>query len=82
MADSTDPMKLRRQLADLEKSMRSGVLTVEGPDTGRLTYRTYAEMQSARSELLRDIRAAEATASGARRPRRTRRIVLIGTSGL
>lgn len=74
--------RLRRQLAALVKAMGSGVLTVEGPDTGRVTYRTYAEMRSARSDLLRQIREAEAAVAGTPPRRRTRRIVVIGASGL
>jgi hypothetical protein len=73
---------LRRQLAALDKAMASGVLTVEGPDTGRVTYRSYAEMRAARSDLLQRIREAEATATGVMPRRRARRIVLIGASGL
>ncbi len=74
--------RLRRELAALDKTMRSGVLTVEGPDAGRVTYQPYAEMRSARSDLLRDVQTAEAAASGAPPRRRTRRVVMIGTSGL
>lgn len=72
---------LRRQLAALDKAMASGVLTVEGPDTGRVTYRSYGEMRAARSDLLRRIRETEAAATGVAPRRRARRIVLIGTSG-
>lgn len=74
-------VRLRRELAGLERAMSGGVLTVEGPDTGRVTYRSYGEMRAARSDLLRRIREAEAAATGVIPRRRARRIVLIGTSG-
>ncbi len=73
--------RLGRELASLDKAMGSGVLTVEGPDTGRVTYRSYDEMRSARSDKLRQLRDAEALAAGVPRRRRTRRIVMVGVSG-
>lgn len=84
MAETPDQIvtRLRRQLSELERQMGSGVVTVESPDGGRVTYHSYAEKQTARSDLLRRIREAEATASGTPRRRRTRRVVMIGASGL
>lgn len=69
---------LTAQIVALQNAMASGVLTVEDADTGRITYRTYAEMRQALSDLL--ARQAEENADGFR-PRRTRQIVMIGRSG-
>lgn len=83
MADTTqqDLARLRAQLANLDRAMGSGVLTVEQADNGgRTTYRSYAEMQRARTDLSRRIGALDAAVSGTPR-RRARRVVMIGTSG-
>ncbi|UMY16649.1 hypothetical protein MMB17_18480 [Methylobacterium organophilum] len=73
--------KLRAELARLNTAMGSGVLTVEQADNGgRTTYRSYAEMQKARSDLSRRIGNLDASLSGAVR-RRTHRFVLVGRSG-
>lgn len=73
--------KLRRQLATLDQAMASGVLTVEGADgTVRVTYRSYAEMREARSDLSRRISALAASA-GTLVVRRTRQVVITGRNG-
>ncbi|MCJ2032723.1 phage head-tail joining protein [Methylobacterium sp. J-068] len=76
-----DLAKLRRQLATLDQAMASGVLTVEGGDgTGRVTYRSYAEMRAARSDLVGRINALAAT-TGAVQARRTRQVVITARNG-
>lgn len=69
---------LTAQIESLRDAMASGVLTVEDVDTGRITYRTYAEMRQALSDL--EARQADAVAVDGR-PRRTRQIVMTGRSG-
>lgn len=71
---------LDKQIADLRRAMASGVLTVESADTGRVTYRSYAEMRQALSDL-RQLKAAEDASTGAPGPRRTRQVVTTGRSG-
>lgn len=73
--------RLRLHLVALDRAMGSGVLTVERPDAGRVTYRSYAEMRSARSDLMRRIQEAEAMTSGAVARPKTRRVVMLGRSG-
>ena len=76
-----DLAKLRMQLANLDRAMASGALTIEQADNGgRTTYRSYAEMQQARRDLSRRIDGLDATLSGTPR-RRTRRVVMIGIGG-
>lgn len=69
---------LTKQIANLRKSMASGILTVEDADNGRVTYRTYGEMRQALSDLLAQQQAGSA-GSGA--PRRTRQVVMTSRSG-
>lgn len=73
--------RLRRQLADLDRAMASGILTVESPDTGRMTYRSYSEMRAARSDLLARIRELAISVEGETPRRQSRRIVVMGRSG-
>lgn len=73
--------RLRRQLAELDRGMASGILTVESPDTGRMTYRTYAEMRAARSDLLARIRELAAAVEGEAPRLQARRVVVMGRSG-
>ncbi|ACL60603.1 phage head-tail joining protein [Methylobacterium nodulans] len=83
MADTPEQqlVKLRAQLAKLDRAMASGVLTVEQADNaGRITYRSYAEMRQARADLMRRISDLEVSVSGAA-PRRTRQVVMTGRSG-
>lgn len=82
MADDPNVVlaKLRAQLASLDDAMASGVLTVEDADSGRITYRTYAEMRQARSDLAARIRDLLGEVSPALRPR-TRKVVMTGRSG-
>lgn len=83
MADTPEQQlaKSRAQLVKLDAAMASGVLTVEGADnTGRVTYRSYAEMRQARADLVRRIVDMEASAGGAV-ARRTRQVVMTGRSG-
>jgi hypothetical protein len=73
--------KLRRQLVVLDQAMGSGVLTVEGADgTGRVTYRSYAEMRDARADLNKRI-SALAASTGVLAVRRTRQVVITGRNG-
>lgn len=69
---------LNAQIENLRNAMASGVLTVEDADTGRVTYRTYAEMRQALSDLLARQAAEAPTTIG---PRRTRQVVMTGRSG-
>ncbi|SFM76195.1 phage head-tail joining protein [Methylobacterium pseudosasicola] len=71
---------LRNQLAALDGAMASGVLTLEDNDTGRITYRSYAEMRQARADLLVRMRDLELELSPVV-PRRTRQVVMTGRSG-
>ncbi|MGE7417816.1 phage head-tail joining protein [Methylobacterium tarhaniae] len=83
MADTPEQQlaKSRAQLVKLDAAMASGVLTVEGADnTGRVTYRSYAEMRQARADLVRRIADMEASAGGTV-ARRTRQVVMTGRSG-
>lgn len=82
MADdpSLQLAKLRAQLAGLDDAMASGVLTVEDADSGRITYRTYAEMRQARGDLAIRLRDLEGTLGPLLRPR-TRQIVMTGRNG-
>ena len=83
MADTPEQQlaKLQAQLVKLDQAMASGVLTVEGADnTGRVTYRSYAEMRQARADLVRRIDALAGSISGVA-GRATRRIVMTGGSG-
>ena len=84
MAD--DPARelaqLRAQAVKLRGHMASGILTVEGADgTGRVTYRTYAEMRTALGVLSRQISALSAQVEGAISRRRTSQIVITSRSG-
>ncbi|GJD73358.1 phage head-tail joining protein [Methylobacterium goesingense] len=76
-----DLAKMRVQLAKLDQHMASGILTIEGGDgIGRATYRSYAEMRAARSDLVGRINALAATIAAA--PiRRTRQVVVTSRSG-
>lgn len=69
---------LDKQIATLDRAMASGVLTVESPDTGRVTYRSYDEMRRVRADLIARRDAASGDLS---RPRRTRQVVITGRSG-
>ena len=69
---------LTAQIAALRGAMASGVLTLEDADTGRITYRTYAEMRQALSDLLARQAAETPLVPG---PRRTRQVVMTGRSG-
>ncbi|MCJ2098957.1 phage head-tail joining protein [Methylobacterium sp. E-046] len=71
---------LKAQLISLDGAMASGVLTLEDADTGRITYRTYAEMRQARADLMARIRELETELSPVV-PRRTRQVVMTGRSG-
>ncbi|KQP02650.1 hypothetical protein [Methylobacterium sp. Leaf93] len=73
MADDLD-----KRIANLKRSMSSGVLRVESADTGSATYRGYDEMRQALSDLERQKAAQEAAAGGRRR---TRQIVTTSRSG-
>ncbi|SFG92794.1 phage head-tail joining protein [Methylobacterium gossipiicola] len=69
-----------KQIAALETAMASGALRVEAPDAATITYRSYDEMRRALGDL-RLRKAAQETAAGQIRPRRTRQIALTGRSG-
>ena len=75
-------LRIRTQVAKLESAMSSGILTVEGADgTGRVTYRGYAEMRLALSDLNRKLASIAPGNGGAPAPRRTRQVVMTGRSG-
>ncbi|KMO20645.1 phage head-tail joining protein [Methylobacterium platani] len=83
MADTPELQlaKLRAQLVKLDAAMASGVLTVEGADnTGRVTYRIYAEMKQARRDLVQRINAL-VVATGGTVTRRASQVVMTGRSG-
>ncbi|ACK81218.1 phage head-tail joining protein [Methylorubrum extorquens] len=83
MADdpARDLARLRTQASKLRDAMASGILTVEGADgTGRVTYRSYAEMRLALGDLNQQINALDAQVGGVTR-RRTRQVVMTGRSG-
>jgi len=84
MADdpARDLARLRTQASKLRDAMASGILTVEGADgTGRVTYRSYAEMRLALGDLNQQINALDAQVSGGVTRRRTRQVVMTGRSG-
>ncbi|AWN55916.1 hypothetical protein [Methylobacterium sp. 17Sr1-1] len=75
-------LKMRAQLVKLDAAMVSGVLTVEGADnTGRVTYRTYAEMRQARRDLVQRITALAIAIGEGDGIRRARQVVMTGRSG-
>lgn len=69
---------LTKQIADLRDAMASGVLTLRDGDNGLITYRSYAEMRQALSDLLAR-QAAEAPVAAP--VRRTRQVVMTGRNG-
>lgn len=69
---------LTTQIANLRDAMASGVLTLRDGDNGLITYRTYAEMRQALSDLLARQAAQAPVVPG---PRRTRQVVMTGRSG-
>jgi len=84
MADdpARDLARLRAQAVKLRGHMASGILTVEGADgTGRVTYRSYAEMRTALGVLSQQISALSAQVEGAISRRRTNQIVITSRSG-
>ncbi|WP_019905701.1 hypothetical protein [Methylobacterium sp. 77] len=69
---------LDKQIATLDRAMASGVLTVESPDTGRVTYRSYDEMRRVRADLVARRDAANGNPFGRRR---TSQVVITCRSG-
>lgn len=67
-----------KQRDALKRAIASGALTVESPDTGRITYRSLAEMRQALAMIERDLAGQQ---NNATRRRRTRAIVMSGSGG-
>lgn len=73
--------RLRRQISKLQDNLFSGVVTVESPDGGRVTYHTYAEKRQALSLANQVLNGLLAQQGGSTPPRRTRQVVMMGRSG-
>ena len=69
---------LTTQIVNLRDAMASGVLTLRDGDNGLITYRSYAEMRQALSDLLVRQAAEMPVVVG---PRRVRQVVMTSRSG-
>ncbi|MHC2089455.1 phage head-tail joining protein [Methylobacterium sp. CM6244] len=81
MADDLDKQiaGLRKQIADIDRTMASGVERVESADTGSVSYRKYDDLRRERSRLAASLEGLLGSTTGGRR--RTRQIVTTSRSG-
>ena len=73
-----DLKRLKRELDTLERIRASGVRSSEAPDLGKTEYRSDAELVAAIAAKRGQIAAVEGRSAGRRR---TRAVVMVGTSG-